>query len=301
MKLNYRIFNTDRNLITILLNSEAIKLGCPYDLAENKIASSIVIEFTDDDVYAASLKELCAQHNIRYHSGLRYEKKEIFEAEWVIAEVGHAQYPQPEEFPTYIYETYQTDSYCPRCGQGTVQNRPFRLKKDFGQGNNRFWGIHWKYDVMFTSTQVKQLLEQEGITGLTYGEVLHYKSSKPFEGIWQMHMSHLEEPGLITDNLKTVTCKPQNEESFIEGIGQIPDRNLHIPFCGRVKYHHPFITPYIFQAKVLENAPDFVQSYEYFGSGGGASRITLVRQKVVQLVKQKKLGGMGFYIPIFLV
>ena len=116
----------------------------------------------------------------------------------------------------------------------------------------------------------------------------------------QLDIPILEEQALVTENLFSVTCKPQNEESYVKGLGWIKDRP-GLPYCGRVKYHYPLTEPFMFKASALRGLPDFVKSHEYYGSGLGAYHFILVRNKVVFLVKEKGLRGLGFRRPVHLV
>ena len=73
------------------------------------------------------------------------------------------------------------------------------------------------------------------------------------------------------------------------------------PFCGRVKYHYPLTEPIQLKASVLEDLPDFVKSHEYYGSGRAANRFILARNRVVRLIRDKGLRGLGFRRPVHLV
>lgn len=106
-------------------------------------------------------------------------------------------------------------------------------------------------------------------------------------------------PGLSTADLFRITCKPQNEESLVDGktIKNKPGP----PFCGRIKYHYPLEHPIIYSAKSLNGMPDFVVSAEYYGWGAAAYRFIFARTKVINLLEQRGLRGLKPIRPINLV
>lgn len=298
MELRHRILQFSNSPKFNLLKSEFSKLGCAYQFNENGPLSSIEYTFSEQEHYAPHLKEFANLHGITIQSALHYEEAEILRAEWVIVEVGEFQYPQPED--NYIGATYDTQDYCSRCGQGKKQNRPFRLKKDFVQKQAKFLGLHWVFDEVFIRPIIKSIFDTAGISGIGYSNVIHHKTDQPISDLLQMNIPVIEETGLITNELFTVTCKPHNEESAVKGLVQITDRP-GLPYCGRVKYHYPLTKPIEFNARVLKGLPDFVKSHECYGSGAGANRFILVRNRVVQVVKEKGLRGLEFPRPVHLV
>ncbi len=298
MELQHRILQINNSPKYELLKSRFQKLGCHYQFNENGPLSSIEYTFSEHVPYASELINFAKQNDITLQSALHYEEEEVLRAEWVIAEVGEFQYPQPEH--NYVEATYDTQDYCSRCGQGKKQNRPFRLKKDFSQKQAKFFGLHWVFDEIFVRPLVMSLFDSAGISGVKCIDVIHHRTNQPFDNVFQLDIPIIEESALIVDNLFSVTCKSQNEESFVKGIGQLKDRPGP-PFCGRVKYQYPLTEPIMFKANVLKGLPDFAKSYEYFGSGAAANHFILVRNKVVRLIKEKRIEGIGFRRPIHLV
>jgi hypothetical protein len=300
MELRHRILQINNSPKFRLLKRELEKLGCAYKFNENGQHSSIEYTFSEQDQYAPRLKEFVISHDITIQSALYYEENEILASEWVIAEVGEFQYPQPEKHFGYREATYNLQNYCRRCGQGAIQVRPFRLAKDFIQKRAHFLGLHWVFDEIFIRPIVKTVFDGAGISGLTYLGVIEHGSDSYFDNVLQINIPISNEPGLITDDLFKVTCKPMNEESYAKGFSEFMDKPGTI-FCGRVKYRYPLTKPVIFKASVLKDAPDFVKSHEYYGSMAGAEHFILVRNKVVRLVKEKGLRGLGFRRPVHLV
>lgn len=297
MELKHRIYAYSNSPKFELLKSFLEKLVCAYQFTENGPLSWIEYKFPESDPFAQDIKEFVTLNEITIQSGLYYEEDEIINSDWVIATVGEFQYPQPLD---YIEITYNTDKYCHRCGQGAIQDQPFRLKKDFVQKQARFLGLHWVFDEIFVRPEIKRIFDNNGISGVEYIDVIHYKTDTPFPNVYQMKITNITPPGLITDDLFTVTCKPQNEESYIKGLGQRIDKPGP-PFCGRIKYHYPLTQPIKFKIDALVDMPDFVKSYECYGSGIAAPRFILARTKVVRLVKELGLRGIGFHRAVHLV
>jgi hypothetical protein len=298
MELRHRILAFSNSPNFEFLKLELQKLRCVYKFNENGALSSIEYTFSEHESYAARLIEFANYHQIIVQSGLFYEEEEILNAEWVIAAVGEYQYPQPED--NYKEATYDTRNYCSRCGQGAIQNRPFRLKKDFVQRQTKFLGLHWVFDEIFVRPEIKGLFDAASVSGITYLDVVQHKTGQRINDLLQVKIPVLDHPGLITDELFTVTCKSQNEESYVEGVGQIQDKP-GLPFCGRVKYRYPLTKQIKFRASALKSQPDFVKSQEYLGSGAAANRFILVRNRVVRLIKDKGIRGPLFRQPVFLI
>jgi len=294
MELRHRILEYNNSPKFDLLRSELLKLGCEFKFNDNSTHSWIEYLFSNNAHVAPRLKDFAASNDIRIQSALYYEEEEILNAEWVMAEVGEFQYPQPEK--NFMESTYDLHDYCKRCGQGAKQNKPFRLKKDFTQKNTKFLGLHWVFEEIFIRPEIKRIFDSSGISGITYLDVIHQKTDQRIENVLQMNIPVIETKGLITDSLFSVTCKPNNEE----GWGKRFDR-LGLPYCRRVKYHYPLTLPIEFKASVLKDQPDFIKSNEYFGSMAGADHLILARNKVVRLVKEKGLRGLGFHRPVHLV
>ena len=298
MEIRHRILQFNNAPEYDLLIAEFNRIGCKYKYNENSFLSSIEYTFSEHETYSPELLKFANANEIMVQSALYYNEQEILSAEWVIAEVGEFQYPQPED--SYIKTTYNTQDYCGRCGQGAKQDKPFRLKKDFVQRQAKFLGLHWVFDEIFVRPEVRRIFDAHGILGVKYRDVIHHKTSQPISNVLQLDIPILEEKGLVTENLFSVTCKPQNEESYIKGLGRIKERP-GLPYCGRVKYHYPLTEPFMFKASALTGLPDFVKSNEYYGSGLGAYHFILVHNRVVLLVKEKGLQGLGFRRPVHLV
>jgi hypothetical protein len=200
----------------------------------------------------------------------------------------HFGYPQPED--SWDTETYGSD-YCIRCGIAPSQAHAFRLRGEPKTRHSDFIWINWVHDVLFVRPHVAADLAAAGITGFDVLPVLRHKTGTPLESIVQLQIrTFLPSGAVLTDELQTVTCKPDNEESHIRlegGASRIP---LGAPYCGRKKFHAPA------QSRICESkfdeTLDVVRSAEWFGSGGQAFRQIFVSSRVVELATSRKWRGL---------
>lgn len=210
--------------------------------------------------------------------------------EWYqLYSTGHFGYPQPED--TWESAVYDTAGYCPRCGIGGVQRRPFRFRSEPKASHSQFIQLNWVFDEFFVRPEVRPALEMAGINGASFGPALRHRTVEPLAEVEQLIVLSLLPGGLVTEGLQTVTCKAGNEES---SLSEAPQHTLRYPpgtpYCGRVKYHHP---PTLrFRAAAFAQAPDLVKSAEWFGSGGEAFRAVLASARVVALAKQRRWRGL---------
>jgi hypothetical protein len=204
-----------------------------------------------------------------------------------IGGTSHFGYPQPES--GYARETYDLAGYCERCGAGGVQRHPFRFRSEPKASHSQFLQLNWVFDELFVRPEVRDVFLREGVTGVGFGPALHHRTGRALEGIQQLTILTILPPGLQTEGLQTVTCKPDNEEARSELAG--PKRYPHdYPFCGLVKYH--WRQPLVFAPHTFAEAPDIAKSHEWFGSGGAASRAILVSRRVIDLIKARKWRGL---------
>ncbi len=227
--------------------------------------------------------------NLEPQIGTYYEKSDIEKADWFIVRTGQYQYPQPEDGFNYKIATFNLDNYCGLCDIGKVQNAPFRLKTEPKQHNNQFWGIHWEYEPIFVRKEARNILEKECIKGIRFSNPVLHKKNTEIENFYQLHLDTILNKGFDSYNTKTITCKINNEEDC-----NIDPRSK---CCGSIKFHHPMIGGYLFNKIIFNSDLDIVQSNEYFGSGGSASRVQIASKRFKQLVDKNKIKGLSF-IPI---
>jgi hypothetical protein len=218
--------------------------------------------------------------------GTEYEKEDIKNAEWFIISTGEYQYPQPENDFGYLKATFNLDNYCKHCGIGKVQNAPYRLKTEPKQRNSQFWGLHWDFDAVFVRQETKDILERENIQGIRFTNPVLHKKDIPIQNFYQLHIDTRLDKGFNSYNTPKITCKLNNEENCNTDRTQ--------DYCDRIKYHHPLIGGYCFDANIFDSDYDIVETNEYFGSGASANRLQIVSKKLKEIVERNELKGVVF-------
>ncbi len=229
MEVRHRILEFNSSPKYERLQKELDKLGAAYKIETlgsigDKEHRSIEFTISESDPLFPVISELIGKYNFYAQVGVYYSQKDIEAAEWVHATVGEYQYPQPEDGFRYLEATYDASDYCARCGMGAVQVRPFRLKCDFKQKSSRFLGLHWVHDEVFVRPEVKAIFEEEQISGIEFSHPVHHKSGENIDSVYQIIAQTIAEAGLVTEGLSTVTCRVNNEESYVEGIGRVKNR-----------------------------------------------------------------------------
>ena len=199
---------------------------------------------------------------------------------------GHHGYPQPEDG----YETALYDSYCLRCGIHGAQASLIRLKNPAAGGHSHFIQPNWLFDVFLVRPEVETAFVREGVTGVSFRDVLVHKSGQPSPDLRQMVIAATV-PCIETSRLQRVTCTIDNEEEGWECLGnkRYPPG---APFCNCIKHHPP--TKVAFQQAFSEPPTDALHSAEWFGSGGSAHHLTLVSERFKAIVERYNFRGLGF-------
>jgi hypothetical protein len=250
----------------------------------------------EDDPRFVEIKSAVDKFKIIPQVVTAFDKEDFEKADWFQINAGEYQYPQPEEDSGYLRTTYNLDNHCPTCDIGKIQNAPFYLKQTPKQKNSQFWGLHWVFDVVFIRPVVKNLLLKEGITGISFLNPRYHKKDLPIDEISQFIIQSSLPPGLITYNLKEITCKYMNEEDV-----ELPEKwrnSKEATFCGRHKFNFPMRGGLTFKKEIFDGAVDIVQCNEWFGSGALAMRPIIVSKRFKQFVENNKLRGLKF-TPVF--
>ncbi|GEM_PF-1978984 len=305
MELRHRILEFSGSKEYETLKAELDKLGVRYKVTSfgsigGVEKTSIEYFITEDDPHYPLISKLIEKHGIYVQSGLHYSQDDINAAEWLWATAGEYQYPQPADVLGYLQATYDTSKACPVCGIGAIQNRPFRLKRDFTQKRLHFLGLHWVFDEFFVRPEVKKILQENRMGDIEFVQPVLHGTGAPIETVFQMKIKAISGPGLVTEGLFAVTCKLNNEE-----VVSLKKKGLHLNvpkdkniYCGRVRYHFPRTMPLTFRRNSMPWSFDVAKSHEYLG--GSVQRIILVSQRFASLVGQHKLRGLKF-TPVKLV
>ena len=302
MRINHRI--TARNDDPFWL--EIDRLGLDYERGDSNnvlhLAMSSVLNITEDQPQWPAVERLVVEYDLGPHFFFNlFTKAELDAAEWLELEaLGHHGYPEPDtDYPT---ATDDLADYCPICGIGGVQNRPFRLQAEPKASHSQFIQLNWVFDEFFLREPAREGLQKAGITGIGFLAPVLHRNGRPSERLMQMTIRTVLPQALDTKSLEPVTCKEENEEweSELQLRKMRPSKAETHPYCGRVKYHKMHKGPFRFSRGAFADAPDVVKSCEWFGSGGSASQLVIVSQRFRQVVLAAKWRGASFK-PIELV
>ena len=293
MEVRHRIFVINNNPQYNILKQAFDDLGIKYEYKPNGFLSFIICYISDSDPNYEKLKPQIYHEHVQVKTGMFYSPKDFEESEWFYVNTSESQYPEGEK--DYHYDTYDLTTWCNKCGQGAVQNRPFRLPRDFQQKRDKFFGLHWVFDEIFCRPEIKPILDENGLSGLSYLHPIYHKSGKTIDTTYQMKIDFVTAPGIFNDGLEI------QDFSVDRKLWTTQDKYArHCPFCNRVKFLYPERNVIRFTRKTLKNIPDVVKSYEYFGADGQAQRLILVSKKFYDVIRKNKLSGLVF-TPIRLV
>lgn len=277
----------------------------------------IRFDISENDPLWPAIRELLDKHGLKAGHRVSYSKRDVETAEWlrVFPDSQSLGYPKPDNNDGYIKATYHKE-YCLRCGIGE-QIAPFRLSAEPKTKAKHFFGIGWIHEEIFTRPEVQTVLESSGITGVEYLKPLKHKTGTSFESVTQLKVNTVLPPALLTKECEPVTCCKNNEEGdnqpvnrlkplimakhlsdkFESGEGYNPADVWwkryppNYPCCGRVKYHVIYKHQARFARTSFKDAPDFVKTNEWFGSGGHAGRETLISQRAAHAILRNKWRG----------
>jgi len=294
----YLTFDRNKKLIQLL-----DKLSIPYKEEEKSFGEGsdlYALEFflyEDDQNFKDKSKQV-EKFKLEPQVGTDFSKEDEENAGWFWMSTGQFGYPQPED--NYFQLTYSKENVCLQCGIGKQQINPFRFRAEPKAKHSQFLGLNWVFDEIFIREQAIRQFTENDISGVRYSHPIINKTKLPLETLQQIHVDTILQPGLLIDNLEFEICHKPTDKKQIAFIKKLNPSYLDKPFCGQKKYNFPKKGAMTFKKDIFENLPDFVKSFEWFGSGGSATRPILVSQKVRQLIIKNKLRGASF-TPITLV
>ena len=253
--------------------------------------------YEDDPDFNAKSKQV-NQFKIDPQIGTEFSEEDEESADWFMISTGQFGYPQPED--NYFELTYANDNVCRQCQIGKKQINPFRFRSEPKAKHSQFLGLNWVFDEIFVRERAIELFETEKVTGIRYSSPILNKTKEPLVTIRQLHVDTILSPGLITDNLNFEVCRKPTDKKQIKFIEKNNPGFLERDFCGQIKFNYPMRGAMTLKKELLDHQPDFVRTYEWFGSCGSAERPILVSKRVRQMILQEKLRG-AFFRPVFLV
>ncbi len=206
--------------------------------------------------------------------------------------VGQFGYPQPED--KYGKITYSLDNGCPTCWVGHEQKNAFRFGKSLKRLKKQITGLHWVFDQVFVREIVKTTFEKENLTGINYSVPVYNKTGEPIPEFYQLRVDTILSAALLNDDLNTEICEYPKNEKTIKFLKAIESKLIEGPFCGQKKYNFPQGQILKFSKEAFIGQPDFVRTYEWFGSGGSANRPILVSERVKEIIEHNMFKGASF-------
>lgn len=284
---------------------------------EKLLASIYVLPKTKNNLFAMyyvfessakweTIKSLSQSYKVWDLRFITYTEQDFTQADWFTLAVSESAYPQPEEKLGYRFATYDTSGYCPTCGIGYKQNNPFRLLAKINLKTYQFFGLHWVHDAVFVKREIQSMFEQYDITGITYIYPVYHRSGKQMTDFRQLVVPTILPEGFIYEKENRITCKIENEE-YVQFIANNQEdikkyglpKQPGPPYCQRIKYLLKLDQPVRFKKESFHNAPDFIQTAEWFGSAHSARRLIIVSKKVYRFVKANNWKG-AVFTPVML-
>ena len=241
------------------------------------------VDICEDDPHWTKILPLIEMEHNSYISETKFSKSECATAEWLtIRSQWHYDYPQPEN--QYTHVTYTDDSLCANrdCGIGLIQQDCFRFKKTPKWGKRNFCMTNWIDDELFVSSHAKSILESSDLDGFSFMSVKNKSGKETFSDIYQIQI-----PFILKDGISELT-------NCIYG-------EYVCPSCGRKKFRTNSRGQFVFRKEAFNDAPDIAKSFEWFGSGAGASRLILLNQKAYKCIINNKLDSSLVFEPVQLI
>lgn len=268
MRIKHRFgFSRDKDIYNCL-----DKIGMPYEKGD---LVSILTIFEDDRRFE-QVKALFEAKQIYPLTETVYSSSELESASWLsVRSTWRSGYPFPKENKEYIFSTYNTETYCCKCGAGLIQKANFSVEKEPRWGSRNFLMLNWVHDELFVSEKAASVLKNSDFGGFQIKGV-NGKMDVLHEGIYQLYINRTLEYGLKDDSISKVICCSN---------------------CNRKRYllKPGYIT---YDRSVFDNIDDdIIKSGEQFGEIV-CSRIIFITQRFYRFLKEKKLNRGLQYEPI---
>lgn len=243
----------------------------------------LTLDILDNNSHWLEIYNIVQQRQLVCLSETTFSNKELTNASWLAVRSNwRCGYPQPEGQFGYQKITYEAKEYCEACGHGLRQIEPFRLKSSPKWGNRHFMMLNWVEDELFLDNTAKEVLKDNGFTGIGFTSVRDKNGVLTLPGIFQLTIEAKTGLGLL------------EEQDSIQDVYTCSN-------CGQRKYHPSGIGMYSFDRTIFENMPDICKTSEIFGWGKSAHHLILINRKVYQMIVKNQLGRGLVFAPINLV
>ena len=271
----------------ICFHKEEVPELCDY-LRDNHIPFKEVSIVCSFDIFISNphwefISNYVQTHKLFCSSETLFSDDELRSAAWMtVRSQWRRGYPQPESNFQYETITYSREHWCSECSSGLVQIAPFRMLKPPKWGKRHFMELNWVGDEIFVDAIAKKVLQDVGITGMSFCEVRSKNGKEVLEGIEQLVVSSILEKGMIKDR------------------SSIRDYSV-CPQCNTKKYVPSGSGMLAFKKEIFEHSPDIVKTAEVFGDGHYIARIVLINQKVYRAIVDNHLERGLVFEPIELL
>lgn len=282
MKISYRFFdNFSRNDVF-----EFKKIG--IDIAEGIDAFEV---YESDEVFEKVKEKFGAKwaEHVSITDTHFTEKEKSNSLYLNIAPLKMLGYPQPEDwdedegekeppYPFNIYPYFENVFEVANTSPdyGLLRGKQTGFYSLLGEpkwGKSGIGSVFWSQDAFFTTPEIYTLIfEPLGIKSL---QVIGYGNQKPLQTVVQLLPQGVAESKLLI------------KEDQIKETSDIKEWNMKKYDLNRKGFFPSF-----------EKSPgryDFFASQEYFGPGGVNEKAVFISQKIYELLKKIKIGGLSYY------
>jgi hypothetical protein len=263
-RFTFSIDEFNKNILNILDEAKIkYKLGITIPL--------LTFEIFEDSVYWETINLIMKNANKSSLIDIVFNRDEYASASWYsVRSKWRKHYPQPEGDGLYIYETFDGDKYCAKCGSGLVQTDEFILKKTPKWGKRNFMMLYCIYDEFFVNDKTAKILEESNLSGFKLLLVKRHKSDKKLEDIKQIYITEKSEYGM----------------TFKEGAVK---KKIVCNKCGSTKYIMEGRFQKVINKKVLPDDIDILKTSEKFGDGLVCISSVLISKKFYDFLIESRL------------
>jgi len=271
MKVNHRIsFNLKGR-------SRALKKFNRLGIKTWAIEDMRFFDITEDDPRWPRVSKIIKAKRIPKCTWTKFTKEEILSAEWIkLASDYNYGFPMPKGDGSWKKVSFNCENFCPECGIGLKQKTPIHLEGEPDLKNNDFMAIYWTYN-FFARPEVLDTMLENNIQGFEILPAINHSTNTPLETVKQMKVTNELPSYIVEEELKRDNNKCEHIKYWVLTRGML-------------KFHKSSFV----------NLPDLIRTYEWFGTGHEAIKLTLASAKFVRLYYENNWKGL-FLAPIELI
>lgn len=230
----------------------------------------LVLDIDEADPRWLEIKAVLDACGIMTTVRTEFTPAKIHSAQWLAMEPDwHHGYPMPDSGFGYRDLTYDLTDYCAKCGIGTRQKAPFRMRREPKWGRKGLMQLNWVFDEFFALSAVwKTVFAPFGIGARP---VLAYRKETELKTVVQLCIDPILDVELHMKDHPFNICE----------------------FCQRKKYL-PFVRGMFPALTRPVEGVHAVRSQEWFGDGASAYRAILVSGELARRLLAMKVRGCLF-------